>query len=234
MMDEKRQHIIFLTVGLVLLCTAAVLLHSFKGQFGRESVNIKSVPGVPQTIEASDGVQGAVTKPQQVSSSPSLPNKWVVYVTGAVKKPGVYNVPVDSRTYVALNAAGGFTDKADPAAVNLAALLQDGVQINFPAKGESRAQPAVSGSGAVQPQSAQPAAKAAASAQSAAGTLVNINTATAAELETISGVGPKTAEAIIQYRTAHGGFARIEDLLQIKGIGPKKYDAIKGMITVGK
>jgi len=235
MMSEKKQRIIFLTVGIVLLCTAAILLQSFKGQFGKESANVASVPAASQTIEASDGVQGAVTQPQQVSSSPSLPAKWVVYVTGAVKKPGVYNVPVDSRIYVALNAAGGFTDKAVPEAVNLAAMLQDGMQVHFPAKGESRSvsAPAASGSGAAQPQSVQPTAKAAASAQTA-GTLVNINTATAAELEAVKGIGPKTAAAIIQYREAHNGFARIEDLLQIKGIGAKKYDAIKGMITVGK
>ena len=236
-MNDKKQKAIFLAAGLLFLFTAAVLLHSFKGQFGKDTRNQSSVAGTETSIEVSDAPQA--TQPKQVNSAPSLPTKWVVYVTGAVKKPGVYDIPVDSRTYVALDAAGGFTDKAAPEAVNLAAMLQDGVQIHFPAKNEPQRQAAAPTAAAANSQIAAKNTAAASGAgktsgAGASGAPVNINTATQTVLETISGIGPKTAQSIIEYREANGGFSRIEDILQIKGIGPKKYDAIKGQITVGK
>ena len=234
-MNEKKQRVIFLAAGIMLLCIAAILLHSFKGQFGQNTRRGASESGSQSAIEVSDSVPGRTEQPKQVTSTPSLPAKWVVYVTGAVKKPGVYDIPVDSRTYIALNAAGGFTDKADPEAVNLAAMLQDGVQIHFPAKNEKQRQasaPAAAVAAQVPSGSSAPAANTGKAGSD--GSPVNINTATQAELETIAGVGPKTAQAIIAYREANGAFSRIEDLLLVKGIGPKKYDAVKGLITVGK
>lgn len=233
-MDQRRQNYILVGAGVLCLIVAAVLLHSFKGQFGRDTKGVSSVvPAMEETIDVSKPTKEASSAPQQVTSTASLPSKWVVYVTGAVKKPGVYEVPCDSRVYAALNAAGGFSDKAEPEAVNLAAMLQDGVQIHFPKKGENAAAPSVPRTSST-PSQTQSQTSAIVNQTPVVGNLVNINTAAQSELETLTGIGPKTAQAIIAYREANNGFARVEDLLLVKGIGAKKYDAIKGMITVGK
>lgn len=227
-MDSRRQNQILIGAGVLCMIVAAVLLHTFKGEFGRDTVGVSSVPAMEETIDASQAK--SITEPQRVTSTPSLPSEWIVHITGAVKKPGVYKVPCDSRVYTALEAAGGFSEKADPEAVNLAAKLADGVQIHFPAKGErqqntSAAPPAVS-----QKLSAAPTQGTAAQPQNP----VNINTATQKELETLKGIGTKMAKSIIEYRAVNGNFARIEDLMLVKGIGAKKFDALKGMVTVDR
>lgn len=226
-MDSRRQNHILIGAGVLCMIVAAVLLHTFKGEFGKDTVGVSSVPAIEETIDASQAKN--ITEPQRVTSTPSLPSEWIVHVTGAVKKPDVYKIPCDSRVYTALEAAGGFSEKADTEAVNLAAKLADGVQIYFPAKGEqqntSAAPPAAS-----RKQSAVPAQDTVAQA----GALVNINKATQSELETLNGIGPKMAKSIIEYREANGNFARVEDLMLVKGIGAKKFEALKGMVTVDR
>lgn len=227
-MDARRQNQILIGAGVLCMIVAAVLLHTFKGEFGKDTVGVSSVPAMEETIDASQAK--TITEPQRVTSTPSLPSEWIVHVTGAVKKPGVYKVPCDSRVYTALEAAGGFSEKADTEAVNLAAKLADGVQVYFPAKGDkqpntSAAPPAVS-----RKQSAVPTQNTVAQA----GAQVNINKATQSELETLNGIGPKMAKSIIEYREANGNFARVEDLMLVKGIGAKKFDALKGMVTVDR
>ena len=127
----------------------------------------------------------AQSGPERIASvAQSAPAaKWVVYVTGAVRNPGVYEIAPQSRVYEALNAAGGFSSDADQEAINLAAMLTDGVHIKFPRKGE-----------AVQPQASAPAAPAAQSVSSAprapaASGKININTASLGELDTLAGIG---------------------------------------------
>lgn len=219
--------------GVLCFALAFVLLGSFKGEFGKDTAGKSSVPPMMQdTIDvtpsktAADGPDDA---PKQIAATE--PNadengaKWVVYVTGAVKRPGVYEVAPGARVYEALKAAGGFSDSANQEAVNLAAKLQDGQQIKFLKKGETAAAaaPAQADAATVRqaPQSAELPPR------------ININTAQQSELETIRGVGPKTAQAIIEYRTANGPFARAEEIMNVKGIGPKKYDAMKERISAG-
>lgn len=215
-----------IVAGLLCFVAAAVLLHSFKGEFGQETAGDTSMPVMEDTIDVSVRAPG----PGQSAALSSVPQsagsaRWVVYVTGAVKKPGVYEIPQGSRTYQALEAAGGFNADADREAVNLAAMLGDGLQIHFPAKGEKREEGNTSAVHSIAGQTQQ---------QAAQGTLININSASQQELESLPGIGPKTAQAIIAYRESNGGFKRAEDLLLVKGIGPKKYDALKAAVTVGK
>ena len=136
--------------------------------------------------------------------------KIYVHVTGEVQHPGVYMLPIGSRLFEAVALAGGFRKKADQSSVNLARVLTDGEQLAVLATGQNRA--ADSGS---------------------AGTSgVNLNRATAEQLESLPGVGPKLAGRIIDWRTANGGFAHVADLLEVGGIGDKLYAAIKPMVSL--
>jgi competence protein ComEA len=137
-----------------------------------------------------------------------------VHVTGAVLNPGVYTLSPGSIVQDALDAAGGALPGAVVEAVNLAAPVQPGEQIFVP-----------------QPQTPRPTSLAAPSSQSAAG-LVNVNTATAPELDLLPGIGPALAQNIIDYREAHGPFASPEDLLDVPGIGPAKLEQIRDLIIL--
>ena len=142
----------------------------------------------------------------------------VVQVMGAVPRPGVYEFPEGSRVRDAIDAAGGLLTEADTSAMNLAAPLEDGQQLDIPYVGG--AAPAVT---------AEPAA---ATQAANAEDLLNINTATVDQLDALPGIGPTTAQKIIDYRTANGPFARIEDIMNVSGIGPATFDKLKDLITV--
>lgn len=148
---------------------------------------------------------------------PSPSASVVVYVCGAVRAPGVVRLPAGSRVADALELAGGATARADLTALNLAARLSDGQQVLVP-------QAAAAGA----PAAAAPAAGTAASG----GGLVNINTASVEELDTLQGIGPVTAQKIVDYRTANGGFSSIEEIKNVPGIGEAKFAAIRDAITV--
>lgn len=218
--------------GILCFAVAFVLLNSFRGQFGRDTALSTETEMEDTIVMTPSNSAPASSEPERLASiAQSAPPaaKWVVYVTGAVRNPGVYEIAPSSRVYEALNAAGGFSSDADQEAVNLAATLSDGIHIKFPRKGESFAQqPQTSAASA--PASSAPAPAQAASRASSG--KININRAGASELVKLSGVGEKTAQSIISHREANGPFARVEDIMNVKGIGPKKFDAIKDNITV--
>lgn len=157
----------------------------------------------------------------------------VVHVAGAVRRPGVYRLKDGDRVADAVTRAGGGTRHADLDAINLAAKAKDGVQILVPRKtpGGGAAAPAAAtvpppagaGPGAVTPGSSAPAA---------ATPVVDLNTATEQQLETLDGVGPATAAKILQYRQTNGPFRSVDDLEQVPGIGPKKLAAIRPGVKV--
>lgn len=225
---EKKQHVLFACAGLFCFFSAFILLQSFKGRFGQEQAP-STLPQMEDTIEISAAMEPSEIAVRQVVQLPhtdSSDSKWVVYITGSVKKPGVYELQEGSRAYQALEAAGGFSIEADQESVNLAIKLSDGMHIRFPSKNESSELPK-SGN----PKSSSQL-QAATLRAGTANKLVNLNTCTAAELEILPGIGSKTASLILGYREENGNFKRTEDLLQIKGIGPKKYDAIRQLVTV--
>jgi competence protein ComEA len=147
----------------------------------------------------------------------------VVHVVGAVKEPGLYTLPGGSRVGDVIAAAGGVTSEAAGEAVNLARVLVDGEQVFLPTKKQ------VAAGVAVPPGSAG----AASGAGTTAGGKVDLNRATAAELDTLPGVGPSTAQKIVDDRTKNGPFKKVEDLMRVTGIGPKKFESLKDLVTVG-
>ena len=144
----------------------------------------------------------------------------VVHVTGAVPRPGVYALAKGSRVQDAISAAGGFLADAEKSGINLARALEDGEQLDIPyAEGAS---PVIGTE-----------APAFAPTESSNSELVNINTASQTELETLPGIGPTTAQKIIQYREQNGPFVNTQDIINVPGIGPGTYERIKDLITVG-
>ncbi len=147
----------------------------------------------------------------------------VVHVDGAVLTPGVYRLQgTDLRLQDAVDAAGGLLTDADTTSVNLAALLEDGAKVYIPYEGE-----VVDTSTVTAGQSTSSTTD-----TSSESSLININTATASELEELPGVGPATAEAIIQDREQNGPFSSPEDIMRVSGIGEKKYAKMEGLICV--
>ena len=145
--------------------------------------------------------------PQDTGEAPDI----CVYVCGAVEVPGIVFLPEGSRAADALEAAGGFASHAAVDAVNLAAKISDGEKLYFPDCEEYRAQ--------------------AEKQASASAGLVNINTADAAQLCTLPGIGESRAADIIAYREAHGGFASCEDIMNVSGIKESVYNKISDKIT---
>jgi competence protein ComEA len=136
----------------------------------------------------------------------ATPGELTIYINGAVATPGLYTLPVGSRVDDAVKAAGGSLPGAEMTNINLATELTDGQQINIP--------------GIVDTSHVN------------AGR-VNINTATAEELTTLPGIGPTTAQAIIDYRLQNGPFQVIQDIQNVPGIGPATYALIQDYINVG-
>ncbi|MDI6782938.1 MAG: helix-hairpin-helix domain-containing protein [bacterium] len=158
----------------------------------------------------------------------------IVHIAGAVNNPGVYQLPFGSRIYDALTTAGDTTNQADVSELNLAAVIQDGDKIVIPIIG-SKPESAQSSNVAqtpVQPNSASVNRSIVPPVQSSGSKKININTASQSELEILPGIGPKLAQRIILYRQQHGGFKRVDDIILVSGIGPKRTEQIKELITV--
>ena len=135
---------------------------------------------------------------------PAAAPKLVVHVAGAVRRPGLYRLAEGKRVADAVARAGGATAPADTAAINLAAPLADGMQVLVP----RRASPGGGG-------------------EQTAGGRVSLSSATAAELDALPGIGPVTAQKIVDYRAEHGGFRSVDDLDAIPGIGPARVEQLR-------
>lgn len=148
----------------------------------------------------------------------------IIHVAGAVQQPGVYSLPLDSRVQDALKAAGGTLPDADLQTINLAAFLKDGDRIAI-----STIEPTESVAERTDiPVTANPGSQA-----PLPGVIVDINSASQEELESLPGIGPVTAQKIIAYRQSQGPFTSIEDIQNVSGIGPVTFERIKDRITVG-
>ena len=161
-------------------------------------------------------VEDALPMAPASGSSPSglAPAELVVHAAGAVRVPGVYRLPDGARVADLLEAAGGPAPDADLDRLNLAAPLADGAQVYVPRQGE----PVPAGGGGVA--TSQPAGP------------LHLNTATVEQLDALPGVGPATAQAIVTERDRRGGFRSVDDLLDVRGIGPAKLEQLRGLVTV--
>lgn len=157
---------------------------------------------------------------------PVAPQELVVHVSGAVKKAGVYRLSEGSRVADAIEQAGGAAENADLDALNLAEPLTDGQKVHVPRKGET---PPASVAAATAPSTAARPERA---AKPAVQFPIDLNTATAEQLEAIPGIGPVLAQRIVDHRRLHGKFQSVDDLLQVHGIGQKRLESMRPYVTV--
>ena len=168
---------------------------------------------------------GSVEIPIPVQSPVPDPDRIVVDVVGAVARPGLHELPVASRVADAVEAAGGLTAEADRMRLNLAEPLSDGLRLWVPAVGEARPE--------VVPLTAGPSDGGRSGAGGGpSGVPLNVNTAGAAALEVLPGIGPALAAAIVEHRQRHGPFASVDELVEVSGIGPAKLERIRPLATV--
>jgi competence protein ComEA len=153
------------------------------------------------------GAQAASTAPAGVVDAPAP--RAVVHVAGEVRRPGVYRVAAGARAIEAIRRAGGPTRRADLSALNLAAPVQDGQQVLIPSR----------------PPRGSAAAGTGEASEAGSGPL-SLSSATAEDLETLDGIGPTLAARIVEWRTTHGGFSSVDQLLDVPGIGPGRLEAI--------
>jgi competence protein ComEA len=196
----------------LIVCAAAAVIalalggKSLAQQRPQGSSAPAAVPYQQGTSKSAPPASGLVERGDQ---------RTVVHVAGAVRRPGVYTLKNGARVRDAVRRAGGVSSRGDANAINLAAKLTDGAQVIVPLK----AGEAIAGTGSSGSATAAPNAP------------ISLGSATAEQLDTLDGVGPATAEKIIQWRTEHGGFTSVDDLGEVPGIGPKKLEALRSQVT---
>lgn len=200
----------------IYLMAAGITLSVLLCGCGEESGEDVILIGDAGSSQAGTGTPGAAGSPQTDDTVTEMP-VIRVYVCGAVARPGVVEIPRGSRVEDALYAAGGFLPEARAEAVNLADWVSDGQMLYFPTEEET---------GAWSP------AQESQDIRNEQGKLVDINTADAALLCTLPGIGEAKAADIIAYREAHGGFASCEDIMKVPGIKTNIYEKICDKITV--
>lgn len=205
--------------GLLLVCAAAVAATAWFTLGGppasdpapRLQAEAESAPSDP-----SPAAPSAPDPAPPVPAGAAPQGEVTVHVGGEVNEPGLVTLPAGSRVADAIEEAGGVADGADTGTLNLARPLTDGEQILV---GEEYEQPPPSAPGAALPGGAE-------------GALIDLNTATQEQLQTLPGVGPVLAERIIAFRTEHGGFKSVEQLQEVSGIGEKRYAELKDLVQV--
>jgi competence protein ComEA len=205
---------------------------------GVEYSRYQSTPALPPLFEQPAGVQAkSQAEPDSAAKAAASTSTGgiTVHVSGAVKYPGVRQLPIGARLLDAVHAAGGTSPRGDANAVNLAARLQDGQQVVIPARGETAAtalSAALSDASAPgQEERRAVNAPAPGPTSGAAAAKINANTATVAQLESLPGIRPAIAARIVQYRRRRGRFGSLEDLDQVKGLGPRKLEELRDLVT---
>jgi len=220
-MDRKQ-----VVLGVVLLF-AVIFGIGYKLALMREKASFR--PLITAASENAGDAHTGDTGPMEVDKAGSdnrsenkINRTVTVYITGAVKTPGVYTFPEGARINDGVNWAGS-AGNADLSGINLAEIMRDQQQVYVPKKGETTISRNSAGSGRVSGGGVT---------GGGSGGKININIATAENLDSLPGIGPSFARRIIDYRNEHGSFRSVSELLKVSGIGEKKYSQIKDRVTI--
>ena len=210
---------LLLKLGVALIIIIAALFSLLKGSGSEDEfvLKLRGEDGTEQTMSEAE-----LTSREAEKDEPADEEKKSIFVDvdGAVASPGLYELDAESRVNDAIEKAGGTTEGAELRFINRAELLNDGDKLYIPFEGESESLlGAKSGSSSVLNETESQG-------------LININTASSAELQRLNGVGPATAEKIIAYRNQNGAFSKPEDIKRVSGIGEKTYEKLKDKIRV--
>jgi competence protein ComEA len=203
------------------LAVAALLIGA---RFLRDGGSGTAAPPPAADVAAPDGLAAAVDGAGDAGGAAAADGggRLVVDVKGEVRRPGVYRLPAGARTYDAVRRAGGLTRRADRVGVNLAARVVDGGEVVVPERTPDGGAPLAAAGGTP--------ADAAGDDGGSTPLALDVNTATAAELEQLDGVGPALAAAIVAYREEHGGFASLDELDAVSGIGEARLASIRAQL----
>ncbi len=213
--------------GAVLLMVVAVLAGSWLWwQAAADAPVVLPLSAAPALTG-----EAPAPEPEPSASGPTdgaepAPEPILVHVVGAVARPGVVELPAGSRLFEAIAAAGGGTEAADPARLNLAAVLADGLKVIVPARGEP--DPPDLLPGGLPGSGTDPGH----GGQHAGSGKINLNTADVTELATLPRVGPVLAQRIVDWRKQHGRFKSVEELDAVEGVGPKMLEALRPLVTI--
>ena len=233
---ERHRGAFCVAVGMICFLAAGILvrglpsvrehLSSLSSPSGTRDVRRQEHGGTP----ASSSREADSSGPSAQHAQPTQPasEEWFLYVTGSVRRPGVYRLPPGARTVHLVDAAGGLDGFADPVAINLAQPLADGMHVHVPRKGERQPEEALviaAPTVRVGPPARVPDSK--------SGGLIDVNRASETELTALRGIGPALARRIVEYRERNGPFRSVEELVQVRGIGPAKLEGFRDRATVG-
>jgi competence protein ComEA len=199
--------VLVLAAAIVAVIVAAVTPHGVDKTVAPQTVIHTITPGATGGSGGEAGASAGGSAGGSTGASPAGPTVFV-HIVGRVRAPGLYELAAGSRIVDAVAAAGGFAAQADQVSLNLAQVVSDGQQIVVAVRGAHPAAPGATTDGKV-----------------------DINTADAAALETLDGIGPALAARILDFRKQKGGFSAVTDLQKVSGIGDKKFAAIKDSVT---
>ena len=251
-LNDKTKAALFYAIGMVCFLMAGSIIYFFPksqyiGQGTMQTDSSSSIEELYQNLTNTDSdSRASMTREAdkydsrfEIVKQPEVDDKWVLYVTGNVKNPGVYQLPADARVFQLVDAAGGFSAGADVVAINMAARLQDGDHLHVPkvdnTAGRNPSTNENRGTVTFTQERQRNQATVNTNMANARNTQrggIDLNTATAEELQTLSGIGPAIAQRIIQYREKNGRFKRVSDLINVSGIGAKKLDEIEQFLFV--
>lgn len=213
-----KRVLVYVAAGLVVAVVGGVGLLAARQDDAGGAVVVSAPAATPGAAGGLPlGASQAAEAPLTVSTT-ATPGLIYVQVAGAVRRPGVYQVPADARVFQVIQEAGGLTQDADEEAVPLATRVSDGCRLVVPRINEASPEPVLS-------QSPVPGAAGAGGAG-----VVSLNTASEEELDSLPGIGPSLARQIVEYREAHGPFTSIDQLTDVPGIGPAKLEQIRPLV----
>src|SRR6056297_479419 len=220
-----KKGLLFITGGILCFLAAAAMVWHFSGK----------VPDQEPTVVAGPLPGSVKERPVETVGNPSE-TVWVIYITGSVEHPGVYEIDSGSRVHNAVKKAGGLLPDADRVGINLAEKLHDGAHIHIPevkTDNEQSHLPRSPLDSSTVINTRSPGDTNDSNSSTFSNALVDINIADSKELQALPGIGPVTAEKIITFRQKHGRFSSISELIRIKGIGEKKLEQVRPLISTG-
>ena len=209
-----------MAVGVGVAVVALVVVVSLRGSPPPVEVGLPRAGPPGPSGSSSSGSSSSPAGPEAAQGSEGPDSKAFVHAAGAVVRPGVYPVPTGARVTDVVDAAGGPAADADLQQLNLAAKVADGERVYVPRRGEIPPTPVGPGTGDSGTGGSMPSGP------------VNLNTATPDQLEDLPGVGPATAQAILDYRKEHGRFTNVDELIDVRGIGEAKLAALRPKVRV--
>lgn len=207
---SRREQVVMVSLLLIIMIALLIVSYSYG-------------------VRRADKLQGDFFDDTTITTSAAKPTTIMVHVSGAVQKPGLYQFPSTARVNDALEKAGGAREDADTEALNLAEFLHDGEKVYLPSKNESADTAPETKTNSVKPASSK---KNSTKTPATPKKRIAINSANASELATLPGIGPTTAQRIIDYRSKHGPFRDTRELLNIPRLGVKTYKELEPFITL--